>query len=49
MVAMPGGAEIPLGQVMDIGSRWRPPMIKSDTSRSTSWFHVGISGVDVET
>ena len=49
LVATPGGAQIPLGQVADIEIRQGPPMVKSENARLTSWVYVDIAGIDVGT
>ncbi|MCC6907873.1 MAG: efflux RND transporter permease subunit [Phycisphaerales bacterium] len=49
LVATPGGAQIPLGQLADFVIHKGPPMIKSENARLTSWVFVDIAGIDVGT
>jgi len=49
LVATPGGAQIPIGQLADIRVHKGPPMIKSENARLTSWVFVDIAGIDVGT
>ncbi|GIW76103.1 MAG: cation efflux system protein CusA [Phycisphaerae bacterium] len=49
LVAAPSGAQMPLGQLVDIRVHKGPPMIKSENARLTSWVFVDIAGIDVGT
>ncbi|REK03282.1 MAG: AcrB/AcrD/AcrF family protein [Acidobacteria bacterium] len=47
LVATPGGAQVPLGQLARIELREGPPMIKSEDARPNAWIYVDIRGVDL--
>jgi len=49
LVATPGGAQVPLGQLAEIRIHKGPPMIKSENARLTSWVYVDIKNIDVGT
>ena len=49
LVATPGGAQVPLGQLASFDFDDGPPMVKSENARLTSWVYVDISGLDVGT
>ncbi len=49
LVATPGGAQVPLGQLAALSIAKGPPMIKSENARLTSWVYVDIAGLDVGT
>ncbi len=49
LVATPGGAQVPLGQLGAFAIHKGPPMVKSENARLTSWVYVDIAGVDVGT
>ena len=49
LVATPGGAQVPLGQLATLSIDKGPPMIKSENARLTSWVYVDIAGLDVGT
>ncbi len=49
LVATPSGAQIPLGQLVDIRVHKGPPIIKSENARLTSWVYVDIKDIDVGT
>ena len=47
LVAAPGGAQVPLGQLVAVREHRGPPMIKSEDARLTSWVYVDLKGIDV--
>ena len=47
LVATPGGAQIPLGQVATVRIHQGPAMIKSENARPNAWVYVDLRGVDV--
>lgn len=47
LVATPGGAQVPLGQLATLHTRQGPPMVKSENARLTSWVYVDIAGIDI--
>lgn len=47
LVAAPGGAQIPLGQLATISVRRGPPVIKSEDGRPSAWVLVDLDDVDV--
>ncbi len=49
LVATPGGAQIPLGQVATVSLHQGPAMIKSENARPNAWVYVDLRGVDVGT
>ena len=49
LIATPGGAQVPLGQLAEFVIHKGPPMVKSENARLTSWVFVDIAGVDVGT
>jgi len=49
LVPTPGGAQIPLGQLVRIDEHRGPPMIKSENARLTSWVYVDIKNTDIGT
>lgn len=49
LVSTPGGAQVPLGQLVDFRTHKGPPMIKSENARLTSWVYVDIKDIDVGT
>ncbi|MCA8963869.1 MAG: efflux RND transporter permease subunit [Planctomycetes bacterium] len=49
LVPMPGGAQVPLGQLAEFAIHQGPPMVKSENARLTSWVYVDIAGIDVGT
>ncbi|MBB6443215.1 efflux RND transporter permease subunit, partial [Phycisphaera mikurensis] len=49
LVATPGGAQVPLGQLAKVVIRRGPPMIKSEDARPTSWVYVDIKDTDIGT
>ncbi len=50
LVPMPGGGQVPLGQLADLKLVGGPPMIKSENARPNAWVFVDLKpGVDVGT
>jgi Cu(I)/Ag(I) efflux system membrane protein CusA/SilA len=49
LVALPGGGQVPLGQLADIRLVPGPPGIKSENARPNAWIYVDLDGVDVST
>ncbi len=49
LVATPGGAQVPLGQLASFAVRKGPDMIRSENARLTSWVYIDIEGIDVGT
>ena len=49
LVATPGGAQVPLGQLASFSTAAGPPMIKSENARPTSWVYVDTRNIDVGT
>lgn len=49
LVMTPGGARIPLGELVDLTVLKGPPGIKSENARRTAWVYVDIKGVDIGT
>lgn len=49
LVATPGGAQVPLGQLAEFVIHKGPPMVKSENARLTSWVFVDIAGIDLGT
>ena len=49
LVPSPGGAHIPLEQLVTISVRNDPDSIKSENARRTAWVYVDIKGIDVGT
>jgi Cu(I)/Ag(I) efflux system membrane protein CusA/SilA len=47
LVATPGGAQVPLGQLADIRLRQGPPGIKTENARPNAWVFVDLRGIDV--
>jgi Cu(I)/Ag(I) efflux system membrane protein CusA/SilA len=47
LVAAPGGAHIPLGQLADVHVTPGPPMIRSEDAQRTAWVFVDIAGRDL--
>ncbi|MCZ6727133.1 MAG: CusA/CzcA family heavy metal efflux RND transporter [Acidobacteria bacterium] len=47
LVATPGGAQVPLGQLVDIQLRQGPPGIKTENARPNAWVYVDLRGIDV--
>ncbi|HVR76038.1 MAG TPA: efflux RND transporter permease subunit, partial [Planctomycetota bacterium] len=47
LVPVPGGVQVPLGQLASIRIEPGPPMIKSESSRRTAWVFVDIAGRDL--
>jgi len=47
LVATPGGAQVPLGQVASLAIRPGPPMIRSEDAQRTAWVFVDIAGRDL--
>lgn len=47
LVATPSGAQVPLGQLVDMELVDGPPMIKSENARPTAWVYVELAGIDV--
>jgi Cu(I)/Ag(I) efflux system membrane protein CusA/SilA len=47
LVATPGGAQIPLGQLSNITINPGPPMIRSENAQRTAWVFVDIAGRDL--
>lgn len=49
LVPLPGGGNIPLGELGDVVVRKGPPMIKSENARPNSWVYIDIENTDVGT
>jgi Cu(I)/Ag(I) efflux system membrane protein CusA/SilA len=49
LVPTPTGAQVPIGQLVDIRIRKGPPGIKSENARLNAWVYVDIKGIDVGT
>jgi len=49
LVAAPGGAQVPLGQLASFRIVKGPPAIKSENARRTAWIYVDIKDIDVGT
>jgi copper/silver efflux system protein len=49
LIATPGGAHIPIGQVATIEIKKGPPGIKSENARRTAWIYVDLKDIDVGT
>ena len=49
LVAIPTGAQVPLGQLARFNIHKGAPMIKSENARLTSWVYIDIAGIDVGT
>jgi len=47
LVATPVGAQIPIGELADIGITGGPPMIRSEDAQRTAWVYVDIAGRDL--
>jgi Cu(I)/Ag(I) efflux system membrane protein CusA/SilA len=47
LVAAPGGAQIPLGQLAEIRIKSGPPMIRSENAQRTSWVYVSVGDRDL--
>ena len=47
LVATPGGAQVPLGQLADLTLRKGPPSIKTENARPNAWVTIDLEGVDV--
>ena len=47
LVAAPSGAQVPLGQLVEMRIHKGPAMIKSENGRRTAWVFVDIRGMDV--
>lgn len=47
LVATPGGAQVPLGQLADVHITPGPPMIRSENAQRTAWVFVDIAGRDL--
>jgi Cu(I)/Ag(I) efflux system membrane protein CusA/SilA len=47
MVTSPTGAQIPLGQLAELGIHPGPPMIRSENAQRTAWIFVDIAGRDL--
>ncbi len=47
LVPTPGGAHIPLAQLVTMSIHKGPPGIKSENARRTAWVYVDLKGVDV--
>ncbi len=49
LVATPGGAHVPLGQLATLEFRKGPAAIRTENSRPSAWVYVDLEGVDVGT
>jgi Cu(I)/Ag(I) efflux system membrane protein CusA/SilA len=49
LVPIPGGSNIPLGELADLEIKKGPPMIKSENARPNTWVYVDIKDIDVGT
>ena len=47
LVATPSGAQVPLGQLVELELRQGPPGIKSENARPNAWVYVDLRGIDV--
>jgi len=47
LVSTPTGAQVPLGQLVDLQLREGPPGIKSENARPNAWVYVDLRGIDV--
>ena len=49
LVPTPGGAQVPLEQLVALEIRKGPPSIKSENARLNAWIYVDLEGIDVGT
>jgi Cu(I)/Ag(I) efflux system membrane protein CusA/SilA len=49
LVPIPGGSNVPLGELTDLEVKKGPPMIKSENARPNTWVYVDIKDIDVGT
>jgi len=49
LVPTPGGAQVPITQLVDIRIVKGPPVIKSENARNNAWVYIDLTGVDVGT
>ncbi len=49
LVATPGKAQIPLGQLATMEIKGGPDMIRSENARPSNWVYVDVSGIDLGT
>ena len=49
LVAAPTGAQVPLGDLVELRLRDGPAMIRSENARLSAWVYIDITGIDVGT
>ncbi|MAE94291.1 MAG: CusA/CzcA family heavy metal efflux RND transporter [Deltaproteobacteria bacterium] len=47
LIPIPGGAQVPLGQLARFQFRKGPPSIKTENARPNAWVYIDLDGVDV--